>query len=309
MSYDPTQQVPPPQGYPQQPGYTQPAYPQQPGYPPAYPQQPPTPQTYPQYGTPPPAGASFDFNAFWKKLGTTGQVCLISGVVLFFSLFFNWYSESISCSGPQCTDSIRSFLTAYSRSASALGIASGGVSLDIGSSSGTQNYSFPLLWLVILASVALIVLPILGALRKLQPQQTQLFVLIASGTALLIEVIYMITAFSSFSSLKNDLTQGNGSSDTIAKMGTGPGFGFLLGLLATLAAGGIYIYLAYIKKPAVAGYPLPYQQVAQYPGSQPYPPQTPYPGSQPYAPPTQYQQLPQYPGQYPGQQPPQYPGQ
>ncbi|HEU5368166.1 MAG TPA: hypothetical protein VFU69_06865, partial [Ktedonobacterales bacterium] len=241
MSYDPTQRVPPPQEYPPQPGYTQPAYPPQQGYP-AYPPQAPTPQTYPQYGTPQPApGAGFDFSAFWKKLGQTGQVCLISGVVLFLSLFFNWYSESIGCSGPQCTDSAKAFLAAYSRTASALGIANGGVSLDLGTSSGTQSYSFPLLWLVILASVALIVLPILGALRKLQPQQTQLFVLITSGAALLIEVIYMITAFSSFSSLKNDLTQGNGSSDTIAKMGTGPGFGFLLGLLATLAAGGIYI--------------------------------------------------------------------
>src|SRR5579862_4471327 len=71
MSYDPTQQVPPPQGYPQQPGYQQPSYPQ-PSYPqPSYPQPaPPGPQTYPQYGSPPPAsGASFDFNALWKNLG------------------------------------------------------------------------------------------------------------------------------------------------------------------------------------------------------------------------------------------------
>lgn len=309
MSYDPTQQVPPPvpQGYPPQQNYPQ----QPPGSYPAYPPAPPPgPPTYQQYATPPAPGTSagFDLAVFWKKLGTTGQVCLIGGVVLFLSLLLDWYSESIGCSGPQCTDDAKNFLKAYERTANGWGMANGGITLNIGSASGAQSFNFPLLWLVILASLVLIVLPILAALGKLAAQQTQLFVLIASGLALLVEVIYMFAAFSSLSPLKDDITRGNGSSSTTASMATGPAFGFVLGLLATLAAGGIYIYLGYIKKPAADPYALPYQQVAQqYPGSQPYQPPTQY--QQPYQPPTQYQQPPQYPGQYPGQQPPQYPGQ
>lgn len=319
MSYDPTQQVPPPQGYP-------PQYPTQqvPPPPPAYPQQPytqqsyPTPQpsgppTYQQYTTPPgQPGAGFDFNTFWRNLGRTGQVCLIGGLVLFFSLFFNWYSESIGCSGPQCTDDLKNFLRAYERSANGWGMANGGINLNLGSASGTQSFSFVLLWVVILTCLALILLPILGALNKIPARQVQTFVLIAAGLALLVEIIYMFASFSSLSPLKADIDRGNASASTTASMATGPSFGFVLGLLATLAAGGVYLYFGYIKKPAVSGYgALPYPATPQYPGSQPqypgsqpYQPPTQYPGSQPYQPPTQYQQPPQYPGQ-----PPQYPGQ
>jgi hypothetical protein len=278
MSYDPTQQVPPPQEYPPQGGYTQQGYPQQPGYPSAYPQQtPPTPPTYPQYsGGPAPTGAGFDFNAFWKKLGTTGQVCSIAGIVLFISLLLPWITVSVAGFG--------------SASANGWSVATNGGGTDTGSS-----FIFTMVWLVILASLALIVFPILSALGKLNARQGQMFVLIAAGVALVVEIIYMIRAFT----LTQSTSDGLG---TVFSVSVAPGFGFWVGLLATLAAGGIYIYYSRIKKPAMGGMPVggyqqPYEQ--QYPGSQPYPPQTPYPGSQPY----------QQPGQYPGSQPPQYPGQ
>jgi hypothetical protein len=302
MSYDPTQQVPPPQGYPpqpgypQQPGYTQQGYPQQPGYPPPYPQQPPVPQTYPQYGTPPPpTGAGFDFNAFWKKLGTTGQVASISGLVLLIMLFIPWFSVAITCSGPLCNSSDKTY------SYSGFAIVS-----SVAPPNANENYSFPLILLILVASLAFVILPIVGALGKMAARQVQLFMLIAAGIALLLEIIFMFTAFGAFPNETGSQTFAN----TTVKVSAGPSIGFWLGLLATLAAGGVYLYFGYLKKPAVAGYPPPYQQAAQYPGSQPYPPPpTPYPGPQPYAPPTQYQQPPQYPAQYPGQQPPPYPGQ
>ncbi len=320
MAYDPTQQVPQPGGYPQQP-YQQPQYPptqqaypptqqgyqqSQPGYPPSqpgYPQQQPV--TYTQYDSAPPPppygapapGAGFDFNAFWKKLGMTGQVCAISGLVLFFSFLLPWFSASVTCTGPFC-----GAFTSQSGSANAFSVASHSDALQ-----GASSFAFTLVWLVILASIALVVLPILGAMGKLVAKQAQLFILIASGAALLFEIIYMIAAFSA---VKGG-TETSGS--TTISVSAGPGFGFWLGFLATLAAGGVYVYFNYLKKPAVPGMmgmPLAGQPPYSQPGSQPYaqPGSQPYqqPGSQPYPP--QYPQQ-QYPGQYPGQQPPQYPQQ
>lgn len=285
MSYDPTQQVPPPQGYPpqgypQQPGYTQQGYPSP---------QPPAPQTYQQYsGGPAPTGAGFDFNALWKNLGLTGQVCLISGVVLFISLLLPWFSAGTSCSG-DCTGF----------SSVSFNFNGWAVATNNGSSVDASSFIFTLVWLVILASIALIAIPIITALGKFNARQGQMFALIAAGVALLIEIIYMIRAFSILSGVNTSETSGN----TTVSGSAGPGFGFWLGLLATLAAGGVYVYFNYMKKPAVGSYAQPYQQPGQYPGSQPYQQPGQYPGSQPY------QQPPQYPGQYPGQQPPQYPGQ
>ena len=158
--------------------------------------------------------------------------------------------------------------------------------------------------MVILASLVLIGLPIVGALGKMQARQAQLFMLITAGVALLVEVIYMFSAFGAFPNETGSQT----TLDTTVKVSVGPTAGFVLGLLATLAAGGVYLYFGYIKKPAVGSYPLPYQQVAQYPGSQPYQPPTQYAGGQPYLPPTEYQPPPPPPPPYPGQQPPQYPG-
>src|SRR5215472_14287801 len=165
MGYDPTQQAPQPGGYPQQPqGYPQ----QQPGYQqpqPSYPQ-----QNYPQgqptgynqygsqpqpgFGAPTPAGAGFDFNGFWKKLGLTGQVCAISGLVLFFSFLLPWFSYSLSCSSSVALACAG--FPSQSGSANAFSVAANG-----GSVANATSFAFTLVWLVILASLALIVLPIL----------------------------------------------------------------------------------------------------------------------------------------------------
>lgn len=307
MSYDPTQQVPPPQGYPPQYPTQQvpppPAYPQQPYTQQSYPTpQPPGPPTYPQYTTPPgQPGAGFDFNTFWRNPGRNGQVCLIAGVLLFISLLMPWFSYSFSGTN------LFGGTSSESGSYNAFAVATNNGSSNLNDTS----FWFTLVWLVILASIVLIVLPILIGLGKMQARQGQMFILITAGIAFLVEFAYMIQAFNIISSADRNTLKQEGITYYV-----GPGFGFWLGLLATLAAGGVYVYFGYIKKPAVAGYGAlpypatpqypgsqPYQQ-PQYPGSQPYQPPTQYPGSQPYQPPTQYQQPPQYPGQ-----PPQYPGQ
>jgi hypothetical protein len=254
------------------------------------------PSTYPQYNSAPsvPTGAGFDFNALWKNLGMQGRIGAISGLVLFIFCFVPWFSVNITCTGSFCNYSEKSYpYNAFS------------IIGSVAPPNASESFSFPLVMVVILASLVMIGLPIVAALGKMHARQVQLFMLITAGVALLVEVIYMFAAFGSFPNETGTQT----ALDTTVKVSVGPAVGFVIGLLATLAAGGAYLYFGYIKKPAVAGYPLPYQQVAQYPGSQPQPyaPPTQYPGSQPYAPPTELQPPPP-PPLYPGSQPPQYPG-
>ena len=325
MSYDPTRQVPPPnyppqQGYPpQQPGYTPPqGHPQpQPAPPPSYTAYAGPPQPY---GAPPAGGANS--GALWKALGAAGQICVVGGLILFLSFFMTWFGSSLNCSGSKCNSSSSTQTTTTGtsdngdRSASGFGLIFGGTKdLDSNSLKGdnkvTENFGFLPLILVLVASIALIALPLMVAARKMAAKQGQMFILVSAGAALLIEVIYMIAAFSSFSKTKanvsdiNKLTQAF-KVDATFTYATGPSFGFWIGLLATLAAGGAYLYFNYLKKPALVGAPAGvYAQPLQYPGAQPYqqPPQYPgqsygqpqYPGSQPYGQP--YGQPPQYPGQ------------
>jgi hypothetical protein len=317
MSYDPTQRVPPPQNYPPaQPGYTQypptQSYPPTQGYTPDY--APPPVPTYQQYSAPPAPGmpgAGFDFNAFWRKLGRTGQVCLIGAVILFISFFMTWFDASGSCSGSACSENGGPNFSDVNRSASGFSIAGSGVSVTyqrfdetiLGTTptgSGVDTFSSGFVWLIFAASIALVVLPLMLAYGKLAPNQGQLFILSAAGAALLMEIIYMITAFGALSQVKGEFDDLNrllpqAGVDATLKYSVGPSFGFWIGFLATLAIVGAYFYFGYLKKPAspYGGYLVQPPPIA-YPGSQPYPPPPAYPGSQPYPPQGPY---PPYPGQ------------
>ena len=266
--------------------------------------------------------------AMWKALGTAGQVCVIGGLILLLSLFMTWFSASLKCSGADCNSSSSQASSSNAqkddRSASGFGLIFGGT--DNLTSSGlkanstvTENFGFFPLFLVLVASIALIALPLMVARGKMVAKQGQTFILISAGVALLIELVYMIAAFSSFSKTKANVDDLNKFVQALKvnatfSYATGPSFGFWIGLLATLAAGGAYFYFNYLKKPAVVGAPAGvYAQPLQYPGSQPYqqPPQYPgqsygqqpqYPASQPYG-------QPQYPPAQPYGQPPQYPNQ
>lgn len=284
MSYDPTQQVPPPQGYPpnyaaaQQPTYVQPPAPQgyapTPAAPPVYPPvapgsaaqpppyTPPAPATYTQYNNaaPGPAVASTGFNLFWRNLGLTGQAAGIGGVALFLFFFFAWVSGS--------NDSFNGFGTAS-------GFDSGGATVAL----------FPYVWLIFLGILGLIGItwPI-SQRRWFSHQMATVIVVAISGVMLALEVCFLIEVNSIF----------KGTSG-------GAGAGFWLDFIATIGVLGVACYgWMQDRKTAQLLAANPYQ-AAQYPGSQPAayaPPQ--YPGSQPspYAPPP-----------YPGSQPPQYPPQ
>ena len=338
MSYDPTQQVPPPPpNYPPQPGYPpqpqgyapQQGYPLPQGYPQAQPQ---PPQPYAPYAGPPqpyggPPAGSVNAGPMWKALGTAGQICVIGGLILFLSLFMTWFSATLNCSGPDCTSSSNSTQTNTTdaqkddRLASGFGLIFGGTAdlttSDLNNNRVTENFGFFPLFLVLVASVALMALPLMVARGKMAAKQGQTFILLSAGVALLIELVYMVAAFSSFSKTKanvddlNKFIQAFKLNATLS-YATGPSFGFWIGFLATLAAGGAYFYFNYLKKPALAGAPAGvYAQPLQYPGAPSYqPPQNPgqpygqpqYPGSQPYG-------QPQYPPAQPYGQPPQYPNQ
>src|SRR5579871_2540522 len=176
MSYDPTQQVPPPppQGYPQPQGYApQQGYPPPQGYAQAQPQ---PPQPYAQYAGPPqpyggPPAGGMNAGAMWKALGTAGQICVIGGLILFLSLFMTWFSATLTCSGPDCNSSSQGTQTNTAdaqkddRSASGFGLIFGGTA-DL-TTSGlqqnsevTENFGFFPLFLVLVASIALMALPL-----------------------------------------------------------------------------------------------------------------------------------------------------
>jgi hypothetical protein len=284
MSYDPTQQVPPPQGYPpnyaaaQQPTVMQPQAPQsypQPASaaPPPYASPAPVVPTYTQYSSAPSAlapGASSGFGLFWRNLGLTGQAAGLGGVLLFLFFFFAWVSGS--------NDSFNGF-----------GTASG---FD---TSGTTLALFPYVWLIFLGILGLIGITWPISQRRWFTHQMATVIIVAiSGVMVALEVCFLIEVNSLF---KNT----NG----------GAGAGFWLDSIATIGVLGVAIYgLMQDRKTAQLLAANPYQ-AAQYPGSQPAaytPPQ--YPGSQPppYAPPPQYPGS-QPPPQYPGSPPPQYPRQ
>lgn len=337
MGYDPTQQVPPPGGYPPQ------------GYPQSY----PPPQGYaappPPYGAPPAGGAPS--GALLANLGLGDRICVVAGLILLLSFAFTWFSGSVACKGSDCARLTNQNSTSTTpgqttsdngdRSASGFTLAFFGHTNTVNvtdlqtNQKVVESFGFVPLFLALLASLALIGLPLLVAMKKLAAQQGRLFILISAGVALLIEVIFLFSTFSAFPLTKKNVDEANaflrlfggGKIDATLSYATGPSFGFWLGLLATLAAGGAYLYFNYLQKPALAGAPAgvyaqplqypgapPYQQPTQYPGSQPYQQPTQYPGAPPYQPPTQYPgsqpyQPPPAPGQQPGQYPPLYPGQ
>jgi len=187
MSYDPTQQVPPPQYPPVQPGYGPP-----PAYPPPAPP-PPAPATYTQYApqSAAPAGAGFDFNRFWRSLGLTGQVAGIAGIAILIFAIFPWISAP--------TDSFNGFST-----------ASG--SFD---SSSSINF-FPYLWLVLLGAVGLIAIAWLISRRRLSSQTGAVAVIATSAVALALEICFLIEA----NSLFKDTTGGTGAGFWLAAIAT-----------------------------------------------------------------------------------------
>jgi hypothetical protein len=285
MGYDPTQQVPPPQGYSpptygvsQQPTYVQPPMPQ------AYTPPPPAPATYTQYSSAPPAptaAAGSDFAAFWRRLGLAGQTAGVGGLVLFICFIFPWItSPNFANLEDTSTDTHSGF-----------GAASNGARVFFTGKSATL---FPQLWLVFLGALALVALAWLIGQHRISSRLATLSIIAISGLSFLLELCLVIQTSSLQDSLHNP-----------EKTYYGTEWGFWLAVLTTLAVLGLAIFALVQERKALN--PLaanPYQQPAGYSGAPPI-----YQGSQPAAYPLpQAYPVPQAPTyQYPSAPPPAYP--
>jgi hypothetical protein len=236
MSYQPGQPVPP--------------------APPNAPPQAPAPWEFSQYSAQPIilTRRSFDAGKFWKSLGWLGQVCLVCGLILLFSFFFAWFNARLVCMGATCdSTAVSQFINqGFSPNSSFNGFTITASTITYRSTNDFRNtsnpgnfietYNFPLLWMVLLGSAALILLPAAVAQGKIAARRGQMLVLLVAGAALFVELLY---AFSAVNALP--LTRANAytfSSLLVTNIGQGTAYlatgvdvGFWLGLLATLVAG------------------------------------------------------------------------
>lgn len=238
MSYDPTQQVPPPQLQP-----TQQVPPPQ-GYPPPYPPpQPAAPTPYTQYSAQPVATGA-GFSVFWRGLSLTGQVAGVTGTLILFFALFPWVSDA--------SESFNGF-------SSASGLAVGNVSLSL----------FPYLWLVLIGAVGLIGIAWLINRRRLSHQTATIAVIAITGVSLALELSFLIEVNSVF----RNTSAGAAAGFWLAMLATAAALGIAIyGLMQQRKAASFY------HQPPARPYADLYQQPPQYPGSQPNPYQPPYPG-------------------------------
>jgi hypothetical protein len=185
----------------------------------------------------------------WQSLGFPGLILVLAGLALCGSFFLPWFSSSLACTDPVCSPPTMKdphFLNHYSASASGFSIANGTFALTTTGPFGPihESFSFLLLWVVFLAGLLLIVLPLLLALGKMDAGRTRTFFLVLSLVTLVIEVIYSINAAQALpqtktglASLLNALALPAGH-QAVFDFSTGPAGGFWLALGATLVATG-----------------------------------------------------------------------
>jgi hypothetical protein len=208
----------------------------------------PTQQVPPQQGYPPQgypqqpsasAGGALASGSLMQQLGRSGMVTAIAGLIVLIAFFLPWYSIS----------------------------ASNGTNTGGGSFSGLNVASVGSIlivyWLVLLFGIAMLVFPILMALRKIGSGVVTPTLITGAIICLLIEILYL----SFISSFSGDFAVGDVSGSA------GPGFGFWLTLLATIVGFITYFFFRSSMKKAMAGQPMKaFAQPGQYPGQQP-----PYP--------------------------------
>src|SRR5216684_4871565 len=158
-----------------------------------------------------------------KKWGLASLVSLIATALLFFSFFLPWFGwSSWSCSGSDCQAVTLSVKTNPPVS-SGFSVASNGVSLVSASATvgnraviaaSIDNFSFPLLWLVLVISIVLFLSQILMNLFKTVARWEQPFTLIITAVALYVEIFYMASAFEGPKQVIPNSTPGNSVSVT-----------------------------------------------------------------------------------------------
>ncbi len=196
------------------------------------------------------AAAPGGANRFPKSLGVPGLLWILAGLLVCVSFFLPWFSSSLACNDPVCASPTLKDLSHYTTSATGFSIASGTFTLNTTGPTGPmqEGFSFLLLWLVFLAGLLLIALPLLLALRKMDAQRTRVFLLALGLLALVIEVGYSVSAALALSQTKTGLTlllnglAASSKREAVFAFSTGPAAGFWLALVATLVAVGASVY-------------------------------------------------------------------
>jgi len=199
------------------------------------------------------AAAPGGSNRLLKSLGLPGLLWMLAGLLVCGSFFLPWFSSSLVCNDPVCSPTTikdAHFLSHYAAAPTGFSIASGTFALDTKGPIGPihEGFSFLLLWLVFLAGLLLIALPLLLALRKMDAQRTRVFLLALGLLALIIEVGYGVSAALALSQTKTGLAALlNGLAlsskrEAVFAFSTGPAGGFWLALVATLVAVGARVY-------------------------------------------------------------------
>ena len=116
----------------------------------------------------------------WQNLGFPGLILALAGLALCGSFFLPWFSSNLVCADPVCSPPTMKdphFLNHYSASATGFYIANGTFTLTTTGPFGPihESFSFLLLWVVFLAGLLLIALPLLLALGKMDAGRTRPF--------------------------------------------------------------------------------------------------------------------------------------
>jgi hypothetical protein len=192
-------------------------------------------------------------NSFLQNLGASGLLWVIAGLVICGSFFLPWFSSRLVCNDPVCSASTvgdAHFVSHYASSPTGFSIASGTFTLTTTGPSGAihESFSFLLLWLVFLAGLLLIALPLLLAFRKMHSSRTLSFLLVLGLLLLVVEIGYAISAAQALpqtkvglAALLNSLALRSAGRLAFFDFSTGPNIGFWLALAATLVAIGASI--------------------------------------------------------------------
>ncbi len=188
--------------------------------------------------------------SFTSNLGFPGALWVLSGLLLCGTFFLPWMTSSLVCTDLVCKTEVAKdphFLSHYAASPAGFSIASGTFALDTTGPSGLihESFSFLWLWLIFLAGLALIVLPVLLALGKMDARRTRIFLLIFCLLMLGVEISYSVSVGQSLpqtraglSSLLNGLALKSSGREAIFTFSTDPAMGYWLALGATLIAAG-----------------------------------------------------------------------
>jgi hypothetical protein len=189
----------------------------------------------------------------FTALGIPGLLSILAGLVICGSFLLPWLTATLICTDPLCSTSVIKtlhFPAGSAASPTGFSIASGRFALNTGGPVGNihESFTFLMLWLVLLAGLLLIALPVLMALGRVDAKRTQVSLLVIGLIALAVEVVYGLSAASALpqtragvAALLNGLAVSSGRQAAFT-FSTGPGLGFWVAVAATLAAIGISLY-------------------------------------------------------------------